>query len=53
MDKLDVIDMQYISGYLILVDPNIISENYTWTGDTIPIRLKSAETIITLSQIRF
>ena len=39
-------------GYLVLVDPNVISEKYVWRGETIPIRLKSAETIIALSQIR-
>ena len=39
-------------GYLVLVDPKVISEKYIWGGETIPIRLKSAETIIALSQIR-
>ena len=39
-------------GYLVLVDPNVISDKYIWRGETIPIRLKSAETIIALSQIR-
>ena len=39
-------------GYLVLVDPKVISEKYIWRGETIPIRLKSAETIIALSQIR-
>ena len=47
-----MIHLIVLTGYLVLVDPNLISDSYTWQGETIPIRLKSAETIIALSQIR-
>ena len=39
-------------GYLVIIDPELIPDQYSWRGETIPIRLKSAEQIIALSQIR-
>ena len=41
-----------ILGYLVLVDSNIIASKDSWNGETISIRLKSAETIIAITQIK-
>ena len=36
----------------MLVDSNIIASKDSWNGETISIRLKSAETIIAITQIK-
>ena len=48
----NIIGIQILLGYLVLVDSNMVASKDSWIGETMSIRLKSAETIIAITQIK-
>ena len=48
----NIVLIQILLGYLVLVDSNMVASKDSWNGETISIRLKSAETIIAITQIK-